>query len=187
MLIVSSIIHRCSECNHTVIVHAITSTNSAYAVENTETVKVQSDVYRRSNIQRKGIRHIKTITRHLIFFVTHHQSSIIVKQTSISFIKKWHNTYTKTPTHSHNGPQKELSICLQRFYAPVEVLRYAIPRNFLAFAKRAFATGSHHEKPNLPKTMKQESLILENIEIKHSSYLQKLICVFWSAKKEWIQ
>ena len=60
---------------------------------------------------------------------------------------------------------KELSTCLQRFYAPVEVLRYAIQRNFLAFAKRAFATGSHHEKPILPKLMKQQSLILENIEI----------------------
>ena len=69
MLIVSSINYRCSECNHTVTVHAITSTNSAYAVGNTETVKVQSDVYRRSNIQRKGIAQVKTITRHLIFFV----------------------------------------------------------------------------------------------------------------------
>ena len=81
MLIVSSIIYRCNECNHTVTVHAITSTNSAYAVENTETFKVQSDVFRRSNIQRKGIAQIKTVTRHLIFFVTHHRLSIIVKQT----------------------------------------------------------------------------------------------------------
>ena len=33
--------------NRTVTAHAFTSTSSAYAVENTETVKVQSDVYRR--------------------------------------------------------------------------------------------------------------------------------------------
>ena len=42
--IVSSIIHRCS----TLTVrwpHAFTPTNSAYAVENTETVKEQSEVY----------------------------------------------------------------------------------------------------------------------------------------------
>ena len=33
--------------NRTVTAHAFTSTSSAYVVENTETVKVQSDVYRR--------------------------------------------------------------------------------------------------------------------------------------------
>ena len=33
--------------NRTVTAHAFTSTSSAYAIENTETVKVQSDVYRR--------------------------------------------------------------------------------------------------------------------------------------------
>ena len=51
--------------NRMVTAHAFTSTSSAYAVENTETVKVQSDVD-----QKK------------------------------SFIKKWHNTFTKTPTSS---------------------------------------------------------------------------------------
>ena len=33
--------------NRSLIAHAFTSTSSAYAVENTETVKEQSDVYRR--------------------------------------------------------------------------------------------------------------------------------------------
>ena len=33
--------------NRTVTEHAFTPTSSAYVVENTETVKVQSDVYRR--------------------------------------------------------------------------------------------------------------------------------------------
>ena len=33
--------------NRTVTANAFTSTSSAYVVENTETVKVQSDVYRR--------------------------------------------------------------------------------------------------------------------------------------------
>ena len=41
-------IHRCSEyINRTVTVHAITSTSSAYVVENTEIIKEQKDVYRR--------------------------------------------------------------------------------------------------------------------------------------------
>lgn len=48
VLIVTSIIHRCSEyINRTVTVHDITSTRLAYAVENTEIVKEQKDVYRR--------------------------------------------------------------------------------------------------------------------------------------------
>ena len=33
--------------NRTVTAHALSSTSLAYVVENTETVKVQSDVYRR--------------------------------------------------------------------------------------------------------------------------------------------
>ena len=78
--------------NSSVTTHAFTSTSSAYAVENTETVKVQSDVD-----QKK------------------------------SFIKKWHNTFTKTPTSSLQWILKELSKCLKRFYTPVEVLRRAIP------------------------------------------------------------
>ena len=49
-LIVSSIIHRCSEyINCTVTVHDITSTSSAYAVKNTEVIREQKDVYRRYN------------------------------------------------------------------------------------------------------------------------------------------
>ena len=48
VLIVSSIIHRYSEyINRTVTVHAITSTSSAYVVENTKIIKDQKDVYRR--------------------------------------------------------------------------------------------------------------------------------------------
>ena len=47
VLIVSSIIHRCSEyINRTVTVHAITSTSSAYAVEKTDIIKEQKDIYR---------------------------------------------------------------------------------------------------------------------------------------------
>ena len=62
-----------------------------------------------------------------IFFATEHQLSIIVKQTEKSFIKKWQNTYTKTPTSSLQWILKELSKCLKRFYTPVEVLRRAVP------------------------------------------------------------
>ena len=48
VLIVSSIIHQCSEyINRTMTVHAITSTSSAYAVENTEIFKEQKEAYRR--------------------------------------------------------------------------------------------------------------------------------------------
>ena len=52
VLIVSSIIRRCSEnINRTVTVHAIThcitSTSAAYVVENTEIIKEQKDFYRR--------------------------------------------------------------------------------------------------------------------------------------------
>ena len=48
VLTVSSIIHQWSEyINSIVTVHPFTSASSAYAVENTEAVKVQSDVYRR--------------------------------------------------------------------------------------------------------------------------------------------
>ena len=48
VLIVSSIIHRCSEyINRKVTVHAITSTSSAYTVENTKIIEEQEDVYRR--------------------------------------------------------------------------------------------------------------------------------------------
>ena len=52
VLIVRSIIHRCSEYNYingTVTVHAIPSTSSAYAVENTEIIKERKNVYRRYN------------------------------------------------------------------------------------------------------------------------------------------
>ena len=48
VLIVSSIIHRYSEyINRTVTVHAITSTSSAYVVENTKIITDEKDVYRR--------------------------------------------------------------------------------------------------------------------------------------------
>ena len=68
-----------------------------------------------------------------IFFVTQHQLSIIVKhKQKKSFIKKWQNTYTKTPTSSLQWILKELSKCLKRFYTPVEVLRRAIPWHLLA-------------------------------------------------------
>ena len=51
--IVSSIIHRCRTLTvrGTVTVHAFTSTSSAYAVENTETVKVQSDLCRQQTVK----------------------------------------------------------------------------------------------------------------------------------------
>ena len=37
--------------NRTVTAHAFTSTSSAYAVENTETVKVQSDLCRQQTVK----------------------------------------------------------------------------------------------------------------------------------------
>ena len=44
------------------------------------------------------------------FFVTQHQLSIIVKhKKKKSFIKKWQNTYTKTPTSSLQWDPKKLS------------------------------------------------------------------------------
>ena len=63
--------------NRSLPAHAFTSTSSAYVVEKTETVKVQSGVYR-DKIQRKEIaptnnKNNKDIT---IFFVTQHQLSI---------------------------------------------------------------------------------------------------------------
>ena len=67
--------------NHAVNAHAFTSTSSDYAIENTETVKVQSDVYRRKNSKEgnssnKNNNNNKDIS---IFFVRQHQRSIIVK------------------------------------------------------------------------------------------------------------
>ena len=60
VLIGSSIIYRCSEyINCTVTVHDITSTSSAYAVENTEIIKEQKTSIG-DKIQMKGIAQIKT-------------------------------------------------------------------------------------------------------------------------------
>ena len=47
--------------NRTVTAHAFTLTSSAYAVENAETVEVQSDVSLGDKIQRRGIAAAKTI------------------------------------------------------------------------------------------------------------------------------
>ena len=68
VLIVSSIIHRCSEyIDRTVTVHAITSTRSAYAVENTKIIKEQKR--RLSEIKFKGreklYKNNKNLKRHL--------------------------------------------------------------------------------------------------------------------------
>ena len=65
--------------NCTVTAHAFTSTSSAYAVENTETVKAQRDVYRGENPKEgnssyKNNKNNKDIT---MFFVTQHQIIII--------------------------------------------------------------------------------------------------------------
>ena len=58
LLIVRSIIHRCSEyINRTVTVHAITLTSSAYAVENTKIIKEQKR--RLSEIKFKGRETLK--------------------------------------------------------------------------------------------------------------------------------
>ena len=47
--------------NRTVTAYAFTLTSSAYAVENAETVEVQSDVSLGDKIQRRGIAPAKTI------------------------------------------------------------------------------------------------------------------------------
>ena len=58
VLIVNSIIHRCSEyINRTVTVQAITSTSSAYAVENSKIIKEQKR--RLSEIKFKGREKLK--------------------------------------------------------------------------------------------------------------------------------
>ena len=61
-------------------VHTITSTSSAYAVENTKIIKEQKDVYRRYNAKEgnsanKNNKNSKDI---FMLFVTKHQFSIIV-------------------------------------------------------------------------------------------------------------
>ena len=65
--------------NRSLTAHDFTSTSSAYAVENTETVKAQRDVYRRENSKEgnssnKNNENNKDI---FIFFVTQHQIIII--------------------------------------------------------------------------------------------------------------
>ena len=65
--------------NRSLTAHAFTSTSSAYAVENTETVKAQRDVYRGENPKEgnssfKNNKNNKDIS---IFFVTQHQIIII--------------------------------------------------------------------------------------------------------------
>ena len=62
--------------NRSLTAHAFTSTSPAYAVENTETVKVQCDVYRifkGGNSSNKNNKNNKDIS---IFFVTQHQLRI---------------------------------------------------------------------------------------------------------------
>ena len=66
--------------NCTLTAHAFTSTSSAYAVENTETVKAQRDVYRRENSKEAGNSSNKNNKNNKdmsIFFVTQHQIIII--------------------------------------------------------------------------------------------------------------
>ena len=58
---------------------------------------------------------------------------------------------------------------------------------YISSSPRAVATGSHHEKPILPKIIRQKSFKTITIEFKHTSYPQEIIFLFWSAKKERIQ
>ena len=68
--------------NRTVTAYAFTLTSSAYAVENAETVEVQSDVSlgeknsKEGNSSSKNNKNNKDIS---IFFVTQHQLNVIVK------------------------------------------------------------------------------------------------------------
>lgn len=73
------------------------------------------------------IKHISILTP-----AKHHCQTYTEK----SFIKKWQNTYTKTPTSSLQWILNwELLKCLKRFYTPVGVLRCAIAWH-LKFATR---------------------------------------------------
>ena len=68
-----------------------------------------------NKIQRRGIAPINNKNNKdiSIFFVTQHQLSIIVKhEQKKSFIKKWHDTFTKTRTSSLQWILKQLSKCL---------------------------------------------------------------------------
>ena len=62
--------------------HAITSTSSAYAVENTEIIKEQKDVYRRYNSKEGNSSHENDKNNKDIFMllVTNYRLSIIVKR-----------------------------------------------------------------------------------------------------------
>ena len=99
-----------------------------------------------------------------MLFVTQHQLSIIIKH-KWAILKKWQNTCTKIPTTPLQQIQKERSKCPQRFYRPVEVLRHAIhdmPSGlYISSSARAFAIGSHNEKPILSK-MKQKRFETRN-------------------------
>ena len=141
-------------------------------------------------IQRRGIAPINNKNNKdiSIIFVTQHQLSIIVKHNQKkSFIKKWHNTFTKKPTSSLQWILKQLSKCLLKGF--IRRLRsYGMLFHaglYISSSPRAVATGRHTEKPNLPKIIRQKALM--TIEFKYSSYPQEIIFVFWSAKKERIE
>ena len=125
--------------NRTVTAHAFTSTSSAYVVENRALQCKVTSIG--DKIQRRGIAPTNNKNnKHIsIFFVTQHQLSIIVKhKQKKSFIKKWQNTYTKTPTSSLQWILKELSKCLKRFYYSFKIF----PQFWLAKSTRII----HHNQ-----------------------------------------
>ena len=88
----------------TVTAHAFTSTSSAYVVENTETVKVQSDVYWRIS---------KDIS---IFFVIQHQLSIIIKhKQKKALLRNGKIDIQKHPLLRYNGSYKNYQNVLKGF------------------------------------------------------------------------